>query len=52
LTEPADSLSAPGGAVDAPGAPGEPGSGERSAPVLALIRRLPLDLDEERSGKS
>jgi len=42
LTEPADSLSAPGGSV---GGAGE-SAGQRSAPVLALIRRLPLDLAE------
>jgi bifunctional non-homologous end joining protein LigD len=48
LSEPADSLSAPGGGV---GGFGEARPGERSAPVLALIRRLPLDLDEDRSGK-
>jgi len=43
LTEPADSLSAPGRSV---GEASYSGPGGRSAPVLALIRRLPLDLDE------
>jgi bifunctional non-homologous end joining protein LigD len=43
LTEPADTLAMPGGSA---GATPEAGPGERSAPVLALIRRLPLDLDE------
>jgi bifunctional non-homologous end joining protein LigD len=41
LVEPTDSLSAPGS--DAVGSPGAP-SNQRAAPVLALIRRLPLEI--------
>jgi len=46
LTEPADSLSAPGAGFGTSAAAGDGTGNERSAPVLALIRRLPLDLDE------
>lgn len=42
LSEPADTLSAPGDAAAMP--PGSVSQG-RSAPVLALIRRLPLELE-------
>jgi hypothetical protein len=41
LVEPTDSLSAPGS--EAAGSPGAP-SNQRAAPVLALIRRLPLEI--------
>jgi ATP-dependent DNA ligase len=44
LTEPADTLSAPGAATRPTGAAG---ADDRSGPVLALIRRLPLDLEED-----
>lgn len=47
LTEPADTLSVPS---DGPGASATEGETGRSAPVLALIRRLPLDLDGGESG--